>query len=109
MPHTNYVSTRWYRAPEIIFRSRDYDEKADMFALGCIFAELYTGDPLMPGSNESDQLMRMSKLIGQPPSNWGLAKSKILQYPHGTMLDASLDQVQGILRNAIPQASGAAI
>ena len=78
MPHTNYVSTRWYRAPEVIFRSNSYDDKVDIFALGCIFAELYTADPLMPGSSEGDQLLRMSKLIGQPPSNWSLAKTRIL-------------------------------
>ena len=74
MPHTNYVSTRWYRAPEVIFRSNSYDDKVDIFALGCIFAEMYTGDPLMPGSSEADQLMRMGRLIGQPPSQWALAK-----------------------------------
>jgi male germ cell-associated kinase len=70
MPHTNYVSTRWYRAPEIMMRSNSYDDKIDIFALGCIFAELYTGEPLLPGSSETDQLMRMGKLLGQPPSNW---------------------------------------
>ena len=70
MPHTNYVSTRWYRAPEIMMRSNSYDDKIDIFALGCIFAELYTGEPLLPGSSETDKLMRMGKLLGQPPSNW---------------------------------------
>jgi protein kinase len=54
MPHTNYVSTRWYRAPEIMMRSNSYDAKIDIFALGCIFAELYTGEPLLPGSSETD-------------------------------------------------------
>lgn len=43
MPHTVYVSTRWYWAPEIIIKLNAYDSKVDMFALGCIMAELYTG------------------------------------------------------------------
>ena len=47
--HTNYVSTRWYRAPEIMLRQKSYHTTADVFALGCIFAELYTSEPLLPG------------------------------------------------------------
>jgi protein kinase len=43
MPHTSYVSTRWYRAPEIMLKIDSYDPKVDIFALGCIMAELYTG------------------------------------------------------------------
>lgn len=43
LPHTSYVSTRWYRAPEIILKIESYDPKVDIFALGCIMAELYTG------------------------------------------------------------------
>lgn len=42
-PHTSYVSTRWYRAPEIILKIETYDPKIDIFALGCIMAELFTG------------------------------------------------------------------
>lgn len=64
IPHTNYVSTRWYRAPEVIFKSNNYDTKIDIFALGCIFAELYTGMPLFPGSSESDMIVRFAKLLG---------------------------------------------
>lgn len=78
MPHTNYVSTRWYRAPEVMFRATDYCGKVDIFGLGCIFAELFTGDPLMPGSSESDQLIRMSKILGQPPTAWALPKTRVL-------------------------------
>ena len=48
-------------------RSNSYDAKIDIFALGVIMAELYTGEPLLPGSSETDQLMRMGKLLGVPP------------------------------------------
>lgn len=40
-PHTSYVSTRWYRAPECVLRSHHYNYNSDVFALGCIMAELY--------------------------------------------------------------------
>lgn len=52
--HTEYVSTRWYRAPEVVLRSKDYSESVDVFALGCIMAELYLGRPIFPGISESD-------------------------------------------------------
>ena len=68
--HTNYVSTRWYRAPEIMLRQKNYGTMVDVFALGCIFAELFTGEPLLPGSSETDMLHRLSRLIGCVPSSW---------------------------------------
>ena len=40
---TNYVSTRWYRAPEIMLRQKRYDQGIDVFAAGCIFAEMFSG------------------------------------------------------------------
>lgn len=49
-PFTDYVSTRWYRAPELVLRSVSYNSPVDIFALGCIMAELYTQMPLFPGN-----------------------------------------------------------
>lgn len=49
---TEYVSTRWYRAPEITLRSQKYDGAIDVFALGCIMGEMYLGRPLFPGRSE---------------------------------------------------------
>jgi len=53
-PFTDYVSTRWYRAPEILLRSTNYNSPVDIFALGCIMAELYLMKPLFNGSSEID-------------------------------------------------------
>ena len=53
-PYTDYVSTRWYRAPEILLRSPDYNAPIDIFALGAIMAELFTMRPLFPGQSEQD-------------------------------------------------------
>ncbi len=49
---TEYVATRWYRAPEVILRSPVYDAAVDMFAVGAIMAELFTLRPLFPGQSE---------------------------------------------------------
>lgn len=53
-PFTDYVSTRWYRAPEILLRSPEYNAPIDIFALGAIMAELFTMRPLFPGQSEHD-------------------------------------------------------
>ena len=53
-PFTDYVITRWYRAPEILLRSTTYNSPVDMFAMGAIMAELYLQRPLFPGNSETD-------------------------------------------------------
>lgn len=64
-PLTPYVSTRWYRAPEVLLGSTTYGAAADMWAFGTILAELLTGAPLVPGSGDIDQLARLIQLFGQ--------------------------------------------
>lgn len=84
--HTEYVSTRWYRAPELVLRSQNYNERVDVFALGAIMGELYLGRPLFPGTSESDQLTRIITVLGTPqPSDWPeghqLAQQKGIKFP----------------------------
>ena len=67
---TYYVSTRWYRAPEVILRASSYGPPIDLYATGLIMAELYSLQPLLPGSSEIDQIKLMIDLIGQPPNDW---------------------------------------
>ena len=70
-PFTDYVSTRWYRAPELLLRSTNYNSPVDVFAFGCILAELYNLSPLFPGNNDMDQLTRVVKVMGTPDtSEW---------------------------------------
>ncbi len=70
-PFTDYVSTRWYRAPEILMRSTTYNSPVDIFALGAIMAELYLLRPLFPGSNEHDQMAKVCSVLGTPtPQSW---------------------------------------
>ncbi|RYR03675.1 hypothetical protein Ahy_B06g082841 [Arachis hypogaea] len=49
-PYTEYVSTRWYRAPEVLLQSYLYSSKVDMWAMGAIMAELFSLRPLFPGA-----------------------------------------------------------
>uniref|UniRef100_I1Q546 mitogen-activated protein kinase n=1 Tax=Oryza glaberrima TaxID=4538 RepID=I1Q546_ORYGL len=66
---TDYVATRWYRAPELCgsFFSK-YTPAIDIWSIGCIFAELLTGRPLFPGKNVVHQLDIITDLLGTPSS-----------------------------------------
>ncbi|KAH9023745.1 Pkinase-domain-containing protein [Lactarius hengduanensis] len=70
-PYTEYVSTRWYRAPEVLLKSRDYSNPVDMWALGTIMAELVNLKPLFPGKREADQLYKITEILGDPCENYG--------------------------------------
>ncbi|XP_040385608.1 putative cyclin-dependent kinase F-2 [Oryza brachyantha] len=70
-PYTSPVVTLWYRAPELILGSREYDARVDTWALGCIMAELLAGAPLFPGRSEMDQLNRVFDTVGmQDMRSW---------------------------------------
>ncbi|THV04959.1 Pkinase-domain-containing protein [Dendrothele bispora CBS 962.96] len=71
-PYTEYVSTRWYRAPEVLLLSRDYSNPVDMWALGTIMAELVNLRPLFPGSDQVDQVNRICEILGNPSNEYGL-------------------------------------
>lgn len=63
---TEYVVTRWYRAPEVMCCSRLYDYQIDTWSLGCISAELYTRRPLFKGRNHIEQLQLIFHFMGTP-------------------------------------------
>jgi serine/threonine protein kinase len=61
-----YIQSRFYRSPEVILGLK-YSFPIDMWSLGCVLAELYTGRPLFPGENETDQLLCIMSVMGPPP------------------------------------------
>ena len=63
---TDYVATRWYRAPEILLGSNTYGMSVDIWSLGCIFGEMLGGKPLFPGQNTLHQLELVGRVIGAP-------------------------------------------
>ncbi|XP_059048688.1 cyclin-dependent kinase-like 1 [Achroia grisella] len=64
-PYTEYVATRWYRAPELLVAEHRYGPEVDIWAIGCLFAEMLTGDPLFPGDSDIDQLALIIRIVGK--------------------------------------------
>jgi len=100
-PFTDYVSTRWYRAPEVLLRSSIYNSPLDIWACGGIMAELYTLRPLFPGSSESDQLYKICSVLGTPTT---------VSWPEGFKLAAQMGYrfpqfVPTRLETLVPQAN----
>ncbi len=63
---TEYVVTRWYRAPELLLSCDEYTSAIDMWSVGCIFAELLGRKPLFPGKDYIHQLKLIISIIGSP-------------------------------------------
>lgn len=62
--YTDYVSTRWYRCPELLIGDTAYGKPVDLWALGCLMAEISNGMPLFPGDSDVDQLFQIMKVGG---------------------------------------------
>jgi len=88
---TDYVATRWYRAPEILLGSTRYGKAVDMWSLGCIFGEMLGGKPVFPGTSTLNQLEKVCEVVGSPTE----AEITAMDSPFAkTMLD-SLQQPDG--------------
>jgi glycogen synthase kinase 3 beta len=61
-----YICSRYYRAPELIFGATQYTMAVDLWAIGCVLAEMIRGRPLFPGENGVDQLVEIVKVLGAP-------------------------------------------
>ncbi|XP_015084716.1 cyclin-dependent kinase F-4-like [Solanum pennellii] len=97
-PYTEYVSTRWYRAPEVLLGSPIYGPAVDMWAMGAIMAELLTLRPLFPGLGEADEIYRICSVIGTPSKS---------EWAHGHELAGAINyqfpQIRGVtLSNVLP-------
>eukprot|EP00746_Dinoflagellata_sp_MGD_P006934 gnl/MRDRNA2_/MRDRNA2_113672_c0_seq1.p1 gnl/MRDRNA2_/MRDRNA2_113672_c0~~gnl/MRDRNA2_/MRDRNA2_113672_c0_seq1.p1 ORF type:complete len:533 (-),score=89.00 gnl/MRDRNA2_/MRDRNA2_113672_c0_seq1:221-1819(-) len=63
---TEYVVTRWYRAPEVMLLPKKYTPAVDLWSVGCIIAEMINKKPLFPGRNHIDMICRISAVCGSP-------------------------------------------
>ncbi|CAD8115877.1 unnamed protein product [Paramecium sonneborni] len=100
-PYTDYVATRWYRAPEILLKQINYNSPVDIFALGCIMAELFLNKPLFSGNTELEQFNKILSTLGTFTAN---------DWPEGcrlvSQLGLGLAQYQPLqLQHLIPNAS----
>jgi len=103
-PYTDYVSTRWYRGPEVLLRSVSYNSPIDQWACGCIMAELFTLRPLFPGSSEADMIYKICSVLGSPstsdwPEGMQLASKMNFRFPQFVPTHLSI-----IIPNASPEA-----
>lgn len=80
-PLTSRVVTLWYRPPELLLGSTDYEASVDLWSVGCVFAELYFKKPILQGRTEVEQLHKIFKLCGSPAEEYW-KKSKL---PHATI------------------------
>ncbi|XAR51704.1 Cyclin-dependent kinase [Bertholletia excelsa] len=73
---TSRVVTLWYRPPELLLGSRNYGAYVDLWSVGCVFAELFIGKPILKGRTEVEQLHKIFELCGSPPDEYW-KKSKL--------------------------------
>ena len=65
-PYTEYISTRWYRAPECLLTDGYYGYKMDLWGVGCVMFEVVSLFPLFPGNDELDQVHKIHNILGTP-------------------------------------------
>jgi hypothetical protein len=100
------VGTRWYKGPELLYGATKYGKGLDMWAVGCIFAELLNGKPLFPGITDIDQLSRIVRVLGAAKeSNW----PGVSLLPDFDKISFSDERPLLSFQSLIPQASSSAI
>ncbi|CAM9762716.1 unnamed protein product [Chrysoparadoxa australica] len=106
-PHlTDYVATRWYRAPEILLGSSRYTKGVDMWAVGCIVAEMISGRPLFPGTSTMNQLEKILETTGKPsPEDLAAIQSAFA----ATMLESMPPVKQVTLADMLPNTEAQAL
>ena len=99
---TDYVATRWYRAPEILLGSTKYGIQADMWSVGCIFGELLGGKPMFPGTSTLSQINKVLEVTGKPnKEDIHSIHSELAQ----TMLETIVVNKVKSLKNLYPKAT----
>lgn len=83
-PNVAYICSRYYRAPELIFGNQFYTPTIDVWSVGCIFAEMLTGEPIFKGDNSMNQLIEIIKILGTPTKeqmDWLTKKGQEIRLP----------------------------
>jgi mitogen-activated protein kinase 15 len=103
---TEYVATRWYRAPEILLGSTKYSKAVDMWSVGCILGELLGGKPMFPGTSTMNQLDRIIEVNGRPSQD----DIEAIDSPFAATMLGSLPRTQPTrLQEMFPHASDDAL
>ncbi|KAJ3305960.1 Mitogen-activated protein kinase [Kappamyces sp. JEL0829] len=82
LTNTEYVATRYYRAPEVVLSPKHYSKAIDMWSVGCIFGEMLIGKVLFKGGDYIDQLSKIFEVLGTPqdPTLTQLCSARVLKY-----------------------------
>ncbi|XP_065427444.1 cyclin-dependent kinase 20-like isoform X5 [Chrysemys picta bellii] len=102
--YSHQVATRWYRAPELLYGARKYDEGVDLWAVGCIFAELLNNSPLFPGENDIEQLCCVLRVLGTPSPRVWPEITELPDYNKISFKDNPPIPLEEVLPDAPPQA-----
>jgi renal tumor antigen len=99
-PFTEYISTRWYRAPECLLTNGYYGAEMDVWGIGCVLFEIVALFPLFPGTNELDQIERVHNILGTPApevldvfKKHGSHLNIVFEHKQGTGIDSLLSHV----------------
>lgn len=103
-PFTDYVSTRWYRAPELLVGDAKYSRAIDVWAIGCLLAELWTGQALFPGETDLHTLQLILNILGGGLTEKQRSCLGINPIYQGMNLDAIIKQSEdkGIIEAKLP-------
>ncbi|XP_055366503.1 cyclin-dependent kinase 20 isoform X2 [Betta splendens] len=102
--YSHQVATRWYRAPELLYGARKYDEGVDLWAVGCIFGELLNSSPLFPGENDIEQLCCVLRVLGTPTQDTWPEIVELPDYNKITFKENPAIPLEEIVPDTPPQA-----
>eukprot|EP00741_Cyanophora_paradoxa_P003547 tig00000093_g3445.t1 len=102
--YTQQIATRWYRAPESLYGARRYGPGVDLWAAGCIMAELLANSPLFPGENDIDQLYRVVSILGTPDEDSWPGIRELPDYGKIAFPEMPAVPLEQLLPNASPPA-----
>nr|XP_045605911.1 cyclin-dependent kinase 20-like isoform X1 [Procambarus clarkii] len=103
-PYSHQVATRWYRAPELLYGARHYDEGVDLWAVGCIFGEMLNNSPVFPGESDIDQLCVVLQILGTPSEATWPGLSDLPDYKKITFPESKPIPLEQVLPDAPPDA-----
>lgn len=98
--YSNEVVTLWYRPPDVLLGNKRYNTSIDIWSAGCIFAEMVMCEPLFPGIDEEDQLLKIFQVLGSPTEDTWPGITRLPRYHH--ISGFTMRPLGNIVRNLSP-------
>ncbi|CAN0093966.1 unnamed protein product, partial [Heterosigma akashiwo] len=100
---TDYVATRWYRAPEILLGSTRYTKGVDMWAVGCILGEMVSGRPIFPGTSTMNQRRRRRRQLEKTLEVTGRPSAEDIEAIHSPFAATMLESIPPAAQTSLPE------